>query len=237
VALREIDTESAFSRAKRTYWAVLTGNKWAWLCLAICGPAVQGAGTYLERSRGPGGSAVVALFAGIIGYVAASLLVLVGLLLSVLRIQRDEARQALEDAHEVVAELTASPRVSSRCRVIATEGSPTTLRLAITNGGPQRLPTGTVINMIVPAAWAVFQPCDENGYPIRRGGLIPSDEDLPGDIPGRLWMTHLQIEISAGITYLQFFQVEAHPGAYPLAIRVIPYHRDFHRIEIPEVVP
>jgi hypothetical protein len=97
VALPEPDTESSLARAKRSYWAVVTGDKWAWLLLAICGLGVQGAGVYLGWGLGRSGASLVATVAGIVGYMAALLIIFVALVLSTLRAQRDEAREALQE--------------------------------------------------------------------------------------------------------------------------------------------
>jgi hypothetical protein len=124
--------ETAPARAKRAYWSYVTGDKWCWACLAICGLVGTGAGIYFSWGRGRGGTVAVTVAAAAIGLLVALLLIFGGLAVVALRNQRDEVRAALG---EIIGLLNAVQIEAGPCARYGRADY--VLHITVRNAGPQ----------------------------------------------------------------------------------------------------
>jgi hypothetical protein len=92
------------------------------------------------------------------------------------------------------------------------------IRLKIDNHGTTDIPPGALFNIIYPASWDLWG-CNELGL-LQVGSSIRSDEDLPGDVPARLWMWQAPGPLVASFSTLLWFRVKAEPGSYRVVVRV-----------------
>jgi len=90
-------SETAYLRAKRRYWQVVTSDKWAWLVLAVAGLAGTGAGIYLSWGHGRDGTIAWSVVCLAVGLVVALSLIFIALWVTGPTRQRDEARMELEE--------------------------------------------------------------------------------------------------------------------------------------------
>jgi hypothetical protein len=105
------------------------------------------------------------------------------------------------------------------------------LRLAVINYGPQDLES-PLLNILVPAAWTPFGPCDDRGEWIVNGALLPSDEALRlrdgSEIPTVLWAGEVQRSFRANIATWMLYRIdrELPSGEYPISVRIPGYARE-----------
>lgn len=136
--------ESALAWARRTYWSYVTGDKWCWACLAICGLVGTGAGIYFSWGLGRGGTVAVTVAVAAAGVLVALLLIFGGLVVVALRNQRDEARAALG---EIVGLLDAVQIEAGPC---ARYGRPDyVLHIKVRNTGPQATFTAQITSNLL----------------------------------------------------------------------------------------